>query len=264
MAFFVFVFSLCLMTGMAVKLINFYDFRFIKGKNSEGEQMIYAVCGFLCGFLIPSVARKFAKFMPAAFGYAVYRIFAVPARVSWERRRQSTLYLNLLKKFLLRSVMYGLLCGGLFYAAPLCWGGLSGNAALFYIWVLLLLAEIDRRMLLLPDLLTVPLLIAGFVVSAWGIGFVAAADSSLGAAAGYLMPAAVSLLFVWKNKDAFGGGDIKLLAAVGAWLGVEALLYVIIAASFLFAVPALLTRRTYGAFGPSAAAAGIIIAFLFF
>ena len=69
---------------------------------------------------------------------------------------------------------------------------------------------------------------------------------------------------MWKNKDAFGGGDIKLLAAIGAWLGFELLLYVIAAASVLMLIYTLLRRRKSVAFGPALSFAAIIVAFLFF
>ena len=51
--------------------------------------------------------------------------------------------------------------------------------------------------------------------------------------------------------NAFGGGDIKLLAAVGAWLGLLPVVYTILAASVLFAVFAFVMRRRDGAFGPA-------------
>ena len=116
----------------------------------------------------------------------------------------------------------------------------------------------------MPDILTVPLLIGGFVCAAWGHGWVICAESALGAAVGYLLPVLVSLLLVWKNKDAFGGGDIKFLAAIGAWVGFEPLIYVLAAASILMLVYSLLRRQKAVAFGPALSLAAIIVAFLFF
>ena len=37
--------------------------------------MFYTILGFLLGFSIPYISRRFAKFMPATFAYALYRIF---------------------------------------------------------------------------------------------------------------------------------------------------------------------------------------------
>ena len=78
------------------------------------------------------------------------------------------------------------------------------------------------------------------------------------------MPVLVTLLIAWYKKDAFGGGDIKLLSALGAWLGVESLLNVIAIASVLGIVYAILKRKSSLAFGPMIAIAGIIVAILKF
>ena len=104
----------------------------------------------------------------------------------------------------------------------------------------------------------------GFAASFSGWGHISGAESALGAVGGYFLPVLVSLLFVWKNKDAFGGGDIKLLAALGAWLGFEKLLYVIVVSAVLFILYAAIKRQRSGAYGPAIAIAGIIVAFYFF
>lgn len=132
------------------------------------------------------------------------------------------------------------------------------------IWTLLLLTEIDNRMMLLPDILTVPLLIAGFAYSVFVSQWVIPAESVLGAVTGYMLPVVASAFLVWKNKDAFGGGDIKLLAALGAWLGMELVIYTMILASVLFVLYALARRMRVGAFGPAITIAAIMIAFYFF
>lgn len=36
--------------------------------------MSYALCGFVWGLFIPYIARRFAKFMPATFAYALFDI----------------------------------------------------------------------------------------------------------------------------------------------------------------------------------------------
>ena len=128
-----------------------------------------------------------------------------------------------------------------------------------FTWTLLLLAEIDARMFVLPDILTIPLLLVGIAAAYVGEGVVSIDESVYGALVGYFFPVLVSLLIVWYKKDAFGGGDIKLLAAQGAWLGVEGLLYVITTAAILGLVWAMLRRQKSLAFGPMLAIAGIIV-----
>lgn len=87
---------------------------------------------------------------------------------------------------------------------------------------LVLLSAIDLEHRQLPDRLTLTLLWLGLLFSLTGPAapFASPADAIAGAAAGY------GLLWlanaVWRRlgkRAAFGGGDLKLLAALGAWLG---------------------------------------------
>lgn len=226
--------------------------------------MMYIFYGFVFGLLIPYAARRFAKFMPATPGYALWQLFRPGKKSGKDKINASLVYTRLRRQFYYRSVLCALITMAVSFFAYELWGGQHFGWRLAYIWILLLLAEIDYRTLVLPDILTVPLLILGFVVSVFGVGFVGAEMSALGAAAGYLLPVAASLALVWKNKDAFGGGDIKLLAAVGAWLGIELLLYVILVSAAVFAIYAAVRRRRSGAFGPAIALSAIMIALYFF
>ena len=128
--------------------------------------------------------------------------------------------------------------------------------------------EIDKRMLLLPDILTVPLLIAGFSYAVFAGGMLgyepaaSAANSALGAAAGYVIPVIASLFLIKKYPEAFGGGDIKLLSAVGSWVGLTNIPYVILLSCLLFAVSCFINKQRQGAFGPSIVIASLIILFL--
>lgn len=226
--------------------------------------MVYAVYGFVWGLLIPYMARRFAKFMPATFAYALYRLFTPGKMVSKKRRDDNAQYIKLMHRYVMRSIGWGIVASALTYLTFVAINGVNLWWWLFFVWSLLLLAEIDERMFLLPDILTIPLLLVGFLFSAWGIGFVSAPLSAMGAFGGYFLPVVVSLLFVWKNKDAFGGGDVKLLSAIGAWLGLEKLLYVIVLSSIIFVIMAMIKRQRTGAYGPSIAAAAIIVALYFF
>ena len=222
--------------------------------------LYYVLAGFVFGGLIPYMARRFAKFMPATPAYALCQLF----RPGQGAKKQNEQYKKLAKTYYWRSFVAALFTACLTYAYYWRFGAENFGWCVFYLWTLLLLAEIDWRMFLLPDILTVPLLIGGFVCAAWGHGWVIGAESALGAVVGYLLPVLVSLLLVWKNKDAFGGGDIKFLAAIGAWVGFEPLIYVLATASILMLVYSLLRRQKAVAFGPALSLAAIIVAFLFF
>jgi leader peptidase (prepilin peptidase)/N-methyltransferase len=97
---------------------------------------------------------------------------------------------------------------------------------------LLSLAAIDIRTLLLPDDIVLPLLWFGLGANAIGGYFANPASAVLGAILGYLSLWVVYHLFrLLTGKEGMGYGDFKLLAALGAWLGVGALLPIVLISS---------------------------------
>jgi leader peptidase (prepilin peptidase) / N-methyltransferase len=108
-------------------------------------------------------------------------------------------------------------------------------------WTLIALAIVDIRTFTLPDVLTVPLALAGVAHSAWIDGaamgepadyFLAAGHAVLAGGAGFLLMAGVAWLFrAARGREGLGLGDAKLLAASGAWLGLAALPTVILLAA---------------------------------
>lgn len=86
-------------------------------------------------------------------------------------------------------------------------------------WGLLTLALIDWRDGMLPDALTLPLLVIGLAITAWQQPG-AWESHIIGGAAGYLVLEAIRLAYRrLRGRDGMGGGDPKLLAALGAWTG---------------------------------------------
>ena len=125
-------------------------------------------------------------------------------------------------------------------------------------WTLLTLAWIDRDWMLLPDILTLPLLLTGLAV-AWFDGPEALTQATLGAAAGWLGFTLIAVGYRrLRGRDGLGLGDAKLLAAGGAWVGIGLLPTVILLAAVValtVAVPARLLHGTTSAdtplpFGP--------------
>lgn len=226
--------------------------------------MQYALYGLIFGLLIPYISRRFEKFMPATFAYALYRICKPNKSVCGEVKKKNPRYQKLKKQYLYRSLVWGLIAAVVSYVAAYRFGVENIGWYLFFIWSLLLLTEIDYRMFLLPDILTIPLLLVGFIYAVWVGEWVNPPESAIGALLGYFIPVLASLFLVWKDKDMFGGGDIKLLSAIGAWIGLERLMYVILTAVVIFGIYALVKRQRSGAFGPAIAVAAIIIAFYFF
>jgi len=113
-------------------------------------------------------------------------------------------------------------------------------------WVLLALLMIDWRHLVLPDVLTLPLIPVGWLV-AWSLDPSRLWAHLLGAAAGFLLLWAVAVVYRrLRRREGLGLGDAKLLAAAGAWLGWEALPGVILIAAAAGLAGALVAARWVG------------------
>lgn len=172
------------------------------------------------------------------------------------------------------SMRYPLVEGltGVLTAAVACrfgfgWPALAG---MVLTWYLVALAFIDIDHQLLPDSVTLPLLWIGLLISLWGTpagGATVPVDmrsSLIGAMVGYVSLWSVYHLFrLLTGKEGMGYGDFKLLAALGAWLGWQMLLPIVLIASILGSIIGVSmlslrgqTRATPIAFGPFLAAAG--------
>lgn len=112
-------------------------------------------------------------------------------------------------------------------------------------WWLFLLAALDLEHEWLPDRLTWPLLAAG-LAAGWG-GLGPSFDSRLiGAAAGFVSLFLIAQAYrALRGREGLGGGDPKLFAAIGAWLGWTQLPFVLVGAGLL-GLAALLLRRLRG------------------
>lgn len=109
--------------------------------------------------------------------------------------------------------------------------GLAGLSTAVFGWLLLALAIIDARDFWLPDRLTGVLAIVGLVVGAVGVG-PGLADRVIGGAAGFAVLWAISAGYkALRGREGMGGGDPKLLGAIGLWIGWRLLPIVVIIAS---------------------------------
>jgi leader peptidase (prepilin peptidase) / N-methyltransferase len=149
---------------------------------------------------------------------------------------------------------------------------LEGAAALLLCWSLIALTVIDLDHQILPDVITLPLLWLGLLLALigefWGLtAFPPLASSVMGAMGGYL-----SLWLVYQGfrlvtgKEGMGYGDFKLLGALGAWLGWQSLLPIILLSALVGAVTGIALivlrgrdRQLPLPFGPFLAAAGFVV-----
>ncbi|KAA0571156.1 prepilin peptidase [Azospirillum sp. Sh1] len=150
--------------------------------------------------------------------------------------------------------------------APAFGDPMQAAAAAVFSWFAIAILFIDAETQLIPDALSLPLLWIGLLLGAGGV-FVGAPAAILGAAAGY---GALRLLG-WVaqtalGRPALGAGDVKLFAALGAWLGWQplpaTLFLACLTGTLAAAILALFGRRSGQApiaFGPFLIAAGLLM-----
>ena len=119
------------------------------------------------------------------------------------------------------------------------------GAALAALWLLLLApALLDARHMWLPDPLTL-VLAAGGLLFGGLIAGVALTDRLIGGAAGYLSLSLIALAYRrWRGREGLGGGDPKLLGAIGLWTGWAALPIIALLAALAGIGTALATGRS--------------------
>jgi len=135
------------------------------------------------------------------------------------------------------SIQYPLieLITGFLFFGLYSYYGLSKEClfAIVFCSILLVVSVIDLKHQIIPDEISLPGIIVGFFLSIW-LGKISWMDSLLGTVLG----GGSFLLVAWgyeklAKREGLGGGDIKLLAMIGAWLGTQSLLIVIIVSSLV-------------------------------
>jgi len=123
--------------------------------------------------------------------------------------------------------------------------GLCATSLVFALYgsALLCLAFIDWQTQLLPDAITQPLLWGGLIASALGLSSVPLTVSLWGAVLGYLVLWTVSRsYYILRGHLGMGDGDLKLVGALGAWMGPIPLIALILLACVSGILGALILR----------------------
>lgn len=121
--------------------------------------------------------------------------------------------------------------------------------AAFFLLVLMTVTDFEQYMLF--DAMTLPLAIIGLARIVWlGLDFWNGVTAAI-------LGGGIFFLLAIILKGGIGGGDVKLVAALGLWLGGEGLLNVVLIGSILGGITAAFmilfkkkNRRSYFAYGP--------------
>ena len=163
------------------------------------------------------------------------------------------------------------LTAGLFAVAVYARSGLSWESLVLYAFVaaLLVVTFIDIDHQIIPDVITYPGIVIGFL-SSLALQHITYMDSLMGIllGGGMLLLVASGYYFLTK-KEGMGGGDIKLLAMIGAFLGWQSTIFTIFVGSAVGTVVGIaMALRTKGGrkmavpFGPFLAVGALV--YLFF
>lgn len=220
--------------------------------------LYFGIIGFVLALPIPLFARRFGKFLPADAGTALVRSFHIPRFAKPEKSHRYAERKQLWRILLFASFKWGVL--GAVAAIGLIYFQYS---ILLYVclWICGLLACVDEKLHLLPDVLTIPLLILGFFFSTVSFSMIDPVTSAAGAIGGFILPTITSALMTPFRPRSLGGGDFKMLAAVGAWIGFLGLSLAILLSFFYFTLIAIIRREKEGPYG-TALVLGIVTALI--
>lgn len=119
----------------------------------------------------------------------------------------------------LRYPLIELAAAGLGVWAALWAPGWAGAAAAIMAWQLLLIAVVDAEHFWLPDGLTLPLVATGLIAAATLEPHLLT-ERAIGAAAGFVSLWLVARVYRRvRGREGLGGGDPRLFAGIGAWVG---------------------------------------------
>jgi len=159
---------------------------------------------------------------------------------------------------------------GLLFVAVLWYFGFSYATLIYWLFVasLIVITFIDLDHQIIPDVISLPGIPIGFVCS-FLIPWLPSLDSLLGILLGGGLLLSIAWLYeVLAKREGMGGGDIKLLAMLGAFLGWKAIFPIIFFASVggtLIGVPLMLANKENSRFalpfGPFLATAALVYLF---
>ena len=159
---------------------------------------------------------------------------------------------------------------GLLFVFVLYYFGFSLATLVYWLFMaaLVVITFIDLDHQIIPDVISLPGILVGFACSFF-VPWLTWLDSILGIVIG----GGILLLIAWgyellAKREGMGGGDIKLLAMLGAFLGWKAILPIVFIASLvgsLIGVPVMLLQKSGKKmaipFGPFLASAAIVYLF---
>ncbi|MBU1319845.1 MAG: prepilin peptidase [candidate division Zixibacteria bacterium] len=239
---FIFAYAVLFLAGLAIgSFLNVVIYRLPRSKSLLWPRSACPTCG---------------KTIPFYLNIPIFSYLMLLGKCRYCKTRISPRYLII-------EFISGVVVVGYFAHFGLNWQGL---AAMILTLTLIPVFFIDFEHRIIPDSISIPGIVVGF-----GLSLLTAEPGWLGSLIGILIGGGGLLLigllgdFIFK-KESLGGGDVKLAAMLGAFLGWEKVLFVfigsavlgLIGAVILLAVSKNVRENHQIPFGPFLAAAAVI------
>lgn len=227
------------------------------------SKILYIVVYFATGFFIPILSRFLMKFYPCSMHSYVGDILKHYFNNKKHKLKHNNQHYNLLKRrYFYNKILWGILYVFLFTTLSfLVKNNISKDYPLLLLFIFLFLlgfsSNIDARYRIIPDIITLPMLIIAILISVYtqehniitplNISIINSIYSVLFI---YILCFTFALMFYFKYPYSFGGGDVKLLIAIAGFTGMENLSIILIL-TFIFAtIFYLLKKEKYLALAP--------------
>ena len=100
--------------------------------------MLYILAGFVFGCMIPYLARRIGKLMPATMGYILLKIFIPQHYMPWSKLKNDFEYMQLFKRYMMRSLGWGIFCAASTYLFAVNFDQYYTCWYLAFLWIMLL------------------------------------------------------------------------------------------------------------------------------
>lgn len=227
------------------------------------NRILISLIYFSTGFFIPVLSRFLMKFYPCSMHSYFGDILKFHFNKKRRKQKLNKYKLNILKKqYLFNKILWGTLYLILFTLLDILIPNyINSNYPLTLLFILLFLlgfsSNIDTRCRLIPDIITFPMLMISFLIASYtqnnGIFTtlnISTLDSIYSAIGAYILCFALALIFYFKNPYSFGGGDVKLISAISAFIGFANLSWILIFSFIIALFMLILKKERYVALAP--------------
>ncbi|MBN2676355.1 MAG: prepilin peptidase [Alphaproteobacteria bacterium] len=181
-------------------------------------------------FILP-LTRAIVKKYPTTLPHLLWHVFD---ETLWKKR-------DILVSIILFLVFFSALYFK--YNLNLAFDLIAPFTAILFV-ALLFLSLTDWQKRIIPDFITLPVLLVGLTLPHFSIFTPLSPFESLsGALIGYFLPSLLAFASYKFRPDGIGAGDTKLLAMIGAWVGPLGLSYTLLITTLLFSAYAIYTKK---------------------